>query len=1037
MIILSSSLKCHLSHHHRHPYQHYQYYRFFHYYYLQNIIMNQKDECIINDNDKNIIIRRRRRRRNFGGTLGNGNYHYNNNNTSNYYFDNNSYDNNIMHCQKIIHQQYHSSSLLCTNYFRKNGPLFHNNYNNNNIMYFSTLESNDNNDNNDNNYDHDSNDTNEKYNNSLLSLLSDEESLFIQPSKNNDNENSMETDDERYPSSNQHQHQHQHHQQNSHQYRQKKHTRKKPSAPIPPPTTSISSNSNSISNTMTIPQLQSKQNAQMLFDSIAPHINETTLKQFLDDMDIFAQFMEKEYKNIMINIDEEEHNTNNNTNTNSKKKKNKKKKKKKKHQVMNEIDFIEYKTTIGMIDAFVHKYKDKKLKKKQKEKEKESSDPIDYYSQWNKQTWIKSLLAQFFSNHRTNTTIVNNSDNEDVSKTSTSVPTIQSSMDDGIMILGLTDLWKDSKFTPNVNRINHDKNIEMLMKAREICIESPLLWSQKQRMKRHLHYKKEKKMQDLLLQSNNNMNVHVALKENSDSTGNIIQFEKEAKIIHNGKSDEVLRKEAEEMACLLADRLPADIHQRLMTMFENYINHEDSDFENSPSSSSFDERYKGIVVNESKPRRMRMLFHHLEKNVDFHVHLIAPEVAAFLYVDIPWIRNESLTSNDDDHPLYKKRDGLLDPFNTFENDPRLAEAWKCWLSLRKALVKTFIRSQHAYSKLLEGIQKLEQQQQQQQHDQNKSTSTSSLDTGIRFSNDEHVGAEELLEELDMLRTGANGEKVGRDWADETIERGRSPIKAHLNYQCHLLNDKFGPYGSQETSILADIDKFNEPQDHVICPEIASELPSANRTIFVDNLPIDTDETELHSLYSRCGEIESLSIFNLRPDLDPGELADAELKRRKRKKRMAGSKNEKYSRQRTPIYAMIIFKDEHGFNRATNNMLRIFGMVIRRHAAKSLNARNLYKLHIENIPDGYYAIDIEEKLSKVLHPDMYLSLATGQHINSQAKDLTLEFPSFEVAYHAFNQLKTTDFVSDECTTLNWMPTPKNSMAYWTRQIMPDP
>ena len=134
--------------------------------------------------------------------------------------------------------------------------------------------------------------------------------------------------------------------------------------------------------------------------------------------------------------------------------------------------------------------------------------------------------------------------------------------------------------------------------------------------------------------------------------------------------------------------------------------------------------------------------------------------------------------------------------------------------------------------------------------------------------------------------------------------------------------------------------------------------------------------------------------------------------------------------------MITFKDTEGFDRATKHMLCIFGMVIRRFAAKSFPARKIRKLYIENIPDGYFAIDIEEKLSKALHPHMYLSLEIGQHVNSQPRNLTLSFPSFEVAHYAYQNLKKLDFESEECT-INWMPTPKNSMAHWTREIVPDP
>lgn len=496
------------------------------------------------------------------------------------------------------------------------------------------------------------------------------------------------------------------------------------------------------------------------------------------------------------------------------------------------------------------------------------------------------------------------------------------------------------------------------------------------------------------------------------------------KIIHNEKSLEILRNEAEDLACLISDRLPADAHKNIMAMFEEYADYlgDNSDTDDinltTPTSENQPEEQ-----NKMGKAQMRMLFTHLENNADFHVHLIAPEVAAFLYVEVPWIKDNLFTSSAK-YISSHNQDGLDDPFKTFQNDPRLADTWKCWLSMRDALVKNFIRSQHAYCVLQETIKEYEEQK---DNEEDKSK--------IKFSNSEHSKAEELLEELNMMRIRENGEKVGRDFAQEKIVNGRYPTKATLRFECHMLNGKFGPYGDQKSSILADLDDSNTMLSE-ICPEIANQLPAATRTIFVDNLPINIDKEELDDLYSRCGGIESIEIFNLHPELDPGELGAEALKKLRKQRRMTGIKNVKYSRERTPIYAMITFKDTDGFERATNDMLRIFGMVIRRLAAKSFPARNLHKIYIENVHNGYFAIDVEQKLSKALHPHMYLSLEIGQHVNSQPRNLTLSFPSFEAAHYAYQHLKTLNFESEECT-INWMPTPKNSMAYWTREIVPDP
>lgn len=80
------------------------------------------------------------------------------------------------------------------------------------------------------------------------------------------------------------------------------------------------------------------------------------------------------------------------------------------------------------------------------------------------------------------------------------------------------------------------------------------------------------------------------------------------------------------------------------------------------------------------------------------------------------------------------------------------------------------------------------------------------------------------------------------------------------------------------------------------------------------------------------------------------------------------------------------------------------------------------------------MDFEEKFSKVLQPDIYIALRTGQHINSRAKSCELSFPSFEVAYYAQKKLQT-QCTDDVKFSINWMKTPDDALQYWTRDLVP--
>ena len=153
------------------------------------------------------------------------------------------------------------------------------------------------------------------------------------------------------------------------------------------------------------------------------------------------------------------------------------------------------------------------------------------------------------------------------------------------------------------------------------------------------------------------------------------------------------------------------------------------------------------------------------------------------------------------------------------------------------------------------------------------------------------------------------------------------------------------------------------------PSTESELEQ--RMVFVNNLPIDTTVEEIDQIYSRCGALDSIQLFNLRPDLDPGPLTKAQLAERKRNSRL---KN-KYSndatfqqqRPRTPVYGMLTFKDAEGYKTATCPELSIFGCVIRRHPVMSIKPEDVTTLYLENIPQNLYSMDVEYKLARCLHP----------------------------------------------------------------------
>jgi hypothetical protein len=231
------------------------------------------------------------------------------------------------------------------------------------------------------------------------------------------------------------------------------------------------------------------------------------------------------------------------------------------------------------------------------------------------------------------------------------------------------------------------------------------------------------------------------------------------------------------------------------------------------------------------------------------------------------------------------------------------------------------------------------------------------------------------------------------------------------------------------------------------PMMASVAPSSgSRMVFIDNLPIDIHDDRIWEVFSRCGDIEAVTIYNRRPDLDPGPLPQAELaQRRSRQNKMTLSES-KWQRPKTPVYGLITFATDEGARKALDDSLRIFGMILQRHPVRSIPSWKMNKLFIEDIPEGQPSIELEYQLSHVLEPDIFVCLDAGQDVKSAVHSCEISFPSFAVAYASYIQLQeklsilAPRVVDHQATTgepplppcrINWMRTEKDAVQWWSR------
>lgn len=217
--------------------------------------------------------------------------------------------------------------------------------------------------------------------------------------------------------------------------------------------------------------------------------------------------------------------------------------------------------------------------------------------------------------------------------------------------------------------------------------------------------------------------------------------------------------------------------------------------------------------------------------------------------------------------------------------------------------------------------------------------------------------------------------------------------------------------------------------------LASKSP-LSRMVFVDNLPIDIKDDVIKDVFSRCGDLVSIDIFNRRPDLDPGPLSKADIiSRRKLQMQSVGVYSRRWQRPCTPVYGLLAFADEDGYKKAIEESLRIFGMLVEKHPVRSIPASDMTRLYLESVPDGYPCLDFEYQLGQLLDPDLFVCLDAGQNNQAMVGSCEIKFPSFEVAYASYQKLRKLDILQDNDTgcTLNWKRSPRNAILWWSRKL----
>lgn len=275
--------------------------------------------------------------------------------------------------------------------------------------------------------------------------------------------------------------------------------------------------------------------------------------------------------------------------------------------------------------------------------------------------------------------------------------------------------------------------------------------------------------------------------------------------------------------------------------------------------------------------------------------------------------------------------------------------------------------------------------------------------------------------------------------EATASKVNSGIRAELEQETKIRDEP------TSTTVTKKRKEFMVYFDVMMLTDTLPSVPQRNRMVFVDNLPIDISEMELFEVYTKCGPIQSISIFNQRQDLDPGKLSIQQLQERRKKMRRKRTRSviskKGWQRRKTPLYAYITFVTIEGAQKALMAELQLLGIIFQKHDMRSLQVSDMKKLYVENLPRGLQSNDLEYQLATSLKEhDMYISLRIGEQKRKKPTSCEIVFPSFDVAFLSYNTVNESiislceHYESEKCdTVINWIQTPSDAMQHWTREV----
>ena len=370
------------------------------------------------------------------------------------------------------------------------------------------------------------------------------------------------------------------------------------------------------------------------------------------------------------------------------------------HQLTKQLSKMLSRDQHRLLDINTQSGKKRTLKRRLDQLFDKSSNKSQYSWSVKSHLWMESILYQFFLGKFIDDPVTARNNKSDPTKR---VAALSKS---------LAHL-SDSTYPPTRNRVHFERNLKILIEAREMALQYPVFWN-------------EKAMSDsgYYIKSGKTKGKNIVPKNKKKSN----KISSEVQRIHAEKTQSQLTQEGEIILEILMHKLPQPHFERMMNELGKFAEIDGDLAEQKRESWYIDDEgnssksrraggapnkvkpLKEIATKEKKQSQITVLGTALHKISSSHSHLVAAELGRYLYVEVP-----VKSINDEDEKSVpsgvaaadSNEELILDTITMHPKDSlfairkhrKLNDVDRKYQKLQDNFVKKMIRLQHEFASL--------------------------------------------------------------------------------------------------------------------------------------------------------------------------------------------------------------------------------------------------------------------------------------------------------------------------------------------------